>query len=160
MSLLETYRGNGVEFRYPEFWELSEQRDAQQVSITVASPGTSFWTLSLFFARPAPGDLMDSAVQAFREEYEDVDVYPADGRLGPYACDGRDVQFVCLELINSAALRALQAGDVTAFVLYQGTDQELEETRPILEAISGSLRLQQTGDPDDLGGGVDFASPA
>lgn len=158
MSLLETYRGNGVQFRYPEFWELSEQRDDHQISISVASPGTSFWSLSLFFGRPAPGDLMDSAVQAFREEYDEMDVYPAAGRLGPYACEGRDVQFVCLELINGASLRALQAGDVTAFVLYQGTDQELEETRPILEAISSSLRLDGTGETDDPGGAFDFAS--
>lgn len=155
MSLLETYHGNGVEFRYPEFWELSEQRDSQQVSIAVSSPGTSFWSLSLFFERPSPGDLVDSALQAFREEYDELDVYPVAGRLGPYACEGRDVQFVCLELINTAAFRALQAGDVTLFVLYQGTDQELEETRPILEAISSSLRLEQAGgQPDDSGGPI------
>lgn len=146
MSLLETYRGNGVQFSYPEFWELSEQRDAEQVSIAVTSPGTSFWSLSLFFGRPSCEDLIDSALDAFREEYDEIDVYPSAKQLGPYPCQGRDLQFVCLELINSASLRALQSGGVTAFVLYQATDQELEETRPILEAISSSLRLEELDD--------------
>lgn len=141
MSLLEIYQAHGVQFRYPGFWELSEQRDRDRLSITVSSPGTSFWSLSLFFDDPLPVDLVDSAVQAFREEYDELDVYPAPKRIGAYGCVGRDVQFVCLELINSAFLRAFRADAGTAFVLYQGTDHELEETGPILQAISASLRL-------------------
>ena len=149
MPLLETYRSHGVEFTYPEHWELAEDREGEQLSVSVSSPGTSFWLLSLFFDRPAPDQLIESALQAYREEYDELDVYPAAKRLGSYDCIGRDVQFVCLELINSASLCALQNGGVTALVLYQGTDHELEETRPILEAISSSLQFHQPAEFQD-----------
>ena len=131
-------------FSYPSHWELSEERDRDQVSMTVSSPGTSFWSLSLFFGQPRPKDLIETALETFREEYDDLDVYPGRKRLGRYKCIGRDLQFVCLELINSASLRALRMDGLTAFVLYQGTDQDLEETGPILEAISSSLRFEES----------------
>ncbi len=141
--MLETYQAHGVQFRYPSFWELSEQQDGDQISISVASPGTSFWSLALFFGQPQPKDLIDSAVETFREEYDELDVYPGAKRLGQYRCIGRDIQFVCLELINSASQRALRGDQFTAFVMYQGTDHELQETGPVLEAISSSLRLEE-----------------
>ena len=134
-----TYHQHGFEFRYPGFWDLSERNGPDEVTVTVASPGTSFWSLSLFHERPRPEDLMESAVSAFREEYPALDVYPVDARLCGRPAVARDVEFLCLDLVNGASLRAFQIDGVTAFVLSQGTDEELESTRPILEAISDSL---------------------
>jgi hypothetical protein len=56
------------------------------------------------------------------------------------------VEFVCLELVNSAFLRAFRLGESSALVLYQGTDHELEDTRPILEEISASLQWEADED--------------
>ena len=137
--MLETYRGHGVEFQYPEHWELDEQESGGQISITVASPGTSFWSLSLFPGDPRPDDLVESALSAFRDEYDELDVYPTPAGAPPGAV-ARDLEFVCLELINSAFVRAFRVGRRTALVLYQGNDRELEQTRDALEAISRSLR--------------------
>jgi hypothetical protein len=137
----ETYEGHGIRFRYPAIWELLEQEDGESASITVASPDTSFWSISLFRDSPSPEQVVASAVEAFREEYEEVDVYPSDERLGDRPGIANDVDFVCFELINSAFLRAFRTDRFTVLVLYQGFDGELAETRPLLEAISVSLRL-------------------
>ncbi|HEX4072057.1 MAG TPA: hypothetical protein VHX68_12825 [Planctomycetaceae bacterium] len=137
----ETYEGNGLRFRYPAFWELIEQEDEESTSITVASPDTSFWSVSLFRSGPSPQQLIASAVEAFREEYDEVDVYPSDESMGDRPGVAQDVDFVCFELINSAFLRAFQTDRFTVLVLYQGFDGELAETRPLLEAISASLTL-------------------
>ena len=64
-------------------------------------------------------------------------------RLFGTAAEGLDVEFVCLELVNTATLRALESDDFTALVLYQGTDHELEATRALLEGITSSLALRQ-----------------
>ena len=53
---------------------------------------------------------------------------------------------LCFDLVNGASLRAFQIDGVTAFVLFQGTDAELESTRPILEAISASLAHRASGE--------------
>ena len=146
----ETYAGNGIRFRYPAAWELVEQEDEESASITVASPETSFWSVSLFRSAPSPQQLIASAIEAFREEYDEVDVYPSNENIGDRSGVAQDVDFVCFELINSAFLRAFQTDRFTVLVLYQGFDGELAETRPLLEAISASLTFDGEG-PRDAG---------
>jgi hypothetical protein len=138
----ETYKGHGIRFRYPASWELVEQEDGESTSITVASPDTSFWSVSLFPEGPSPEQVVASAVEAFREEYDEVDVYPSEEKMGDRPGTALDVDFVCFELINSAFLRSFQTDRLTVLVLYQGFDGELAETRPLLEAISASLALE------------------
>jgi hypothetical protein len=135
------YEGHGIRFRYPGAWSLSEQEQGQLTSITVDSPETSSWSVSLFLDQPSPEEVLDAAIEAFREEYDEVDVYPVEARMGERASIARDVDFVCFELISSAFLRAFRAERFTVLVLSQGFDGELETTRPLLEAISASLAL-------------------
>ena len=140
----EWYDDDGVRFAYPESWELTREVDESQAGalmLSVQGEGTSFWTLALYPAAVSAAELVESAVAAYREEYEEADVYAVEGSLCGFPCEGRDVEFVCLELINSAAMRAFEAPGFTAMVLFQGTDRELTETRPLLEQISGSLEL-------------------
>jgi hypothetical protein len=139
----EIYEGHGIRFRYPSDWQLREEEGDESTCITVDSPDTSSWSISLFYDSPAPQQVVDSAVQAFREEYDEVDVYPSDEQLGERGGAARDVDFVCFELINSAFLRSFQTVRFTLLMLYQGFDGELETTRPILESISASLQLDE-----------------
>ena len=78
----EIYEGHGIRFRYPGYWELTEQVDDEATSITVASPETSFWSISLFEDGPPPQEVLESAVEAFQEEYAEVDVYDSTARTG------------------------------------------------------------------------------
>ena len=48
------YESHGVRFEYPKDWILHEQAGHDEVSITVNSPETSFWSLTLLFHRPEP----------------------------------------------------------------------------------------------------------
>ncbi len=143
----EIYEGHGIRLRYPAYWEVTEQDDDEATSITVASPETSFWSISLFHDGPSPQEVLESALEAFREEYAEVDVYASTERIGERAGVARDVDFVCFELINSAFLRAFQTERYTVLVLYQGFDGELETTRPMLEAISASLAFAGEDEP-------------
>jgi len=136
----QTYHAHGVQFRFPSSWELSEQSRGNEAAITVESPETSFWSLWLFFDCPTPQRVLETAVSALEQDYDEIDVYPVEARMCRRESLARDVEFVCLELINSAFLRAFQTDDFTALVFYQGTDHELERTRPILEGICKSLQ--------------------
>ena len=148
LELQEVYQGHGVGFRYPAAWELSEQRAGNEVTITVSSAETSFWSVVLCSDAPRPEDLIESALEAFRDEYEELDIYDAQASMCRRPTIACDLEFVCLELINSAFLRAFRAGSLSVLVLYQGTDYELEDTQQILEAISASLRCDGDEDAD------------
>jgi hypothetical protein len=145
------YHAHGVQFRYPDHWELSDQRERDQISITVSSPETAFWTVTLFRSRPDPKDVIAAALDAFRDEYKELDDYPSSARLCKRPTVSRDVDFVCLELLNSAGIRAVRAPDFTVLVLYQFTEAERDETGPILERITRSLSCRANPAGDEAG---------
>lgn len=133
------FEGHGIRFEYPEDWILHEQSTPEEVSITINSPETSFWSLTLLLDRPDPYRVIETVIDTLREEYSDVDIYSSEDRLGDLRTVARDVDFVCHELIGSAFVRAAVIPGFTLLVLYQGADFELEETQSILERVSKSL---------------------
>lgn len=133
------YNAHGVEFDYPEGWELEVAEGEGEVTISVANGETSFWSLRLMFDPIPVDEVLQTALAAFREEYGDLDEYAVSEELCDHPAVGMDIEFVCMELINTAGLRAFRTDKFTAFVLFQATDVELSETRAVLEAISVSL---------------------
>ncbi len=140
----QIYSANGIEFRYPGTWELSEEPQERDVVVSVLSPETSFWTVSLLEGRPDPKRVIREVLDTFRGEYLELDEYHVDAKLNHTPCEARDLQFVQYELINSAFLRACQTGLKTVLVLYQGNDEELQTTRSLLEQISESLTWEES----------------
>lgn len=138
-SPLSEYSKHGIRFKYPSDWTLTEQTNDQEITISTQSDGTSFWTLMLFHSRPDLDEVLDTVVAAFEQDYEDVDVMSVVDSLCGLPSLGRELDFVCYDLVNSASVRAFQTADLTVMVLYQGTDHELETTRDQLVAMTSSL---------------------
>ncbi len=135
------YLTHGISFRYPEDWELSvqPQEQAQEIEIIVDSPQTSFWGLTLFFNGPQAEEVIKTALRTFQEEYDEIDIYPSTAKLCGRRTIARDLQFVCMDLINSTFLRAFETDRFTALVLFQATDNELDKTLPLLERLNRSM---------------------
>lgn len=143
---LQTYSEHGVQFLYPPDWELHEEIQGPTVAISVTSPETTFLTIWLMRERPNPQTMLDSALDAFEEDYDNVDIYRSETEICEYPCLKCDVEFVSLELINSATIHSLRTGRFSVLILCQGTDHELEHTRPILEAIVDSFECDVDDD--------------
>ena len=135
------YQKYGIHFQFPSSWKLEEQVSDEDVTITVQSSGTSFWTAVIFTSQPDPEEVLDAAVAAFEQDYEDVEVSTVVCSFCGVPALGRDLDFVCYDLINSATLRAFQTSEQTILVLHQGTDHELKSTRELLASISLSMRF-------------------
>lgn len=138
MNLFNEY---GISFEYPNDWKLSKEVDETngEIQISVSGEGSSFWLISIFLVDLPAEELLKRSLEVFQDEYDELDIYEVNDRLAGKDCLGCDVEFVCSELINSAYLRVFKTELFTAFILYQGTDQELETTLKDLEAISKSL---------------------
>lgn len=143
------FEGHGIRFEYPEDWILHEQSAADELTLTVHSPETSFWSLTLLFERPEPRRVIESVLDTFREEYSEVDVYPSDVRLNDQPTESCELDFVCHDLIGSAFLRAVAGPDCTLLVLYQAADLELDDTQPLLEKLTRSLSWISDEPPTD-----------
>ncbi len=131
----------GISFEYPEKWELTKEVDESnhEIQISIDSGNSSFWVISLYFVEIALEELYNQSVKVFQDEYEELDIYEVKTELAGNESIGCDIEFVCSELINSAYLRLFKTDLFTVFILYQGTDQELETTLSDLEDISNSL---------------------
>ncbi len=135
----QQYTGEQVNFRYPADWQLLEEDRSGEKSLTLTGPGTVFWSLTLLPQRLDPGDVLQAALAAFREDYPELDIYGSPSVEDKAAEQTAEVGFMCLELTNSAFLKSFRTEELTALVLYQATDSELEQFREELEAITRSL---------------------
>lgn len=144
MRLTEEFRGQGISFRYPHGWEISQEsrEDAFTVSVSDAGP---FWSVTILYLSPPAERVLEEATAAFRKEYDNVDEYPAQGLLNGTQTDARNLEFVALELINCVFMQAVEAGEQTLFVMAQVTDHERSEYESIFEAISDSLHVIERG---------------
>ena len=141
----EIYSAHGIQFSYPKEWELQEKANGPDVTISVQSPNTAFWMLSLFRDRPEPRDVLETVLNTFEDEYEELDVYKVTAPLCHRPTLARDIDFVCHELLNCAFARVFRTAHQTVLVLYQVYDRELDEEGEILDAMTKSL---ECADPE------------
>lgn len=143
---MPTYRQHGIAFVYPEGWQCDEDGDEETTTITVHDGGAAFWSLYLLWQRPPVAEVVSEIEETFRNEYEQVDVEASRVTIARRAAEARQIDFFCLELVNTAFVRVFRTGRFTVLVLAQATDHELETVRPQLEEISDSLDVDLDGE--------------
>ena len=144
------YQNPGLLFRYPAAWQLTEEAGEDCVTVTVAPSETGFWSATILSERPEIGEVLEAAVNAFMELYDDVDVFDLSTEIARHTGEGRDIEFVCFELLNRAELRAFRTSHCTVLISSQGTDTELDELQPYFDEITCSLEAPDgflTGTP-------------
>lgn len=134
------FQKHGIQFQYPDIWDLEEAGEEDDIVLTISSDGTCFWTLHLLHQCPPPDQVIESCVAAFTEEYDDAETTPIERRLAEMPAIAQEVEFSCFEMMNTASLQSVRTTDFTMLVLWQGTDHELEEYRQLLEYMTSSVR--------------------
>ena len=127
------YHNHGLLFRYPAAWTLTEEHGEDCVTVTVAPSETGFWSATILPERPEVSEVLEVAVNTFMELYDDVDVFDLSTEVARHPGEGRDIEFVCFELLNRAELRAFRTSHCTVLVSSQGTDAELDEALGVWE---------------------------
>ena len=145
-SSLLPYEAHGIRFQRPDIWEFDELTEADDVILTASSEATCFWTLRILPGCPPPQDVIASCVDAFREEYPEIDITSVEYRLAGMTAVAREVEFACLEMLNTAGLFSVRTTDFTLLVWWQGTDHELSEYRSLLDHMTNSVRIDSLRD--------------
>jgi hypothetical protein len=128
----------GVHFQYPENWTLEAADEADGEEITVYSPDGAFWSLTIH-ERGDPKELMDLVVDAMREEYDELDSEAVDESFAGQELTGYDLNFYCLDLTNTAQIRAFSRGAKTYLLVWQAEDRDFDHVCPVFRAITTSL---------------------
>ncbi len=141
-----TYDDLGIRFQFPENWSLEADDEVpDRPSVTVYSPGGAFWTV----VRRGPGDdlgqMADEAAAAVREEYPGSDSEAVREILGEAELQGYDLNFICLDLINTACVRVCRTPSASYLVVYQAEDRDFEKLRDVFRALTFSLLKESDG---------------
>jgi hypothetical protein len=139
------YDSLGVRFMYPENWTLDDGTDdetapdAKQNSISIYSPGGAFWSLSIYPPNQVATDLTAEVMRALRGEYTDMDVGTVTETVEGQDLVGYDMNFIYLDMTNTANVRAFQTPRATYVLFYQSEDRELDQIKAVFDAITASF---------------------
>ena len=121
----------GIHFQYPENWTLETDSTAPgRQTVSVYSPGGGFWTVALAPSDSDPAQLAETALDAIKREYDELDSEAASESIGDVELVGYDVNFYCLDLTNSAQIRAFNSPIGTYMILVQAEDREFQPSWP------------------------------
>ncbi len=138
-----SYEKLGIRFEYPDNWRLDEEEArASRNAVTVYTPGGAFWSVSIQPASADPAELAAAAVETLRAEYHDLDVEKANEMIEGWNLRGYEVNFYCLDLTNTAQIRAVQTPLGVYVILMQAEDREFEQLSPVFRAMTTSLLRQ------------------
>jgi hypothetical protein len=120
---MRTYDDHGVRFEYPADWALEVTEDGALSTIDLQHPdGVAFVLVSVDLTCPDSGEVADSVLETMREEYPDLDADPTEEIVDDRFISGYDVQFLSLDLSNTARIRCFRTMLRTILVFGQWTD--------------------------------------
>lgn len=131
----------GVSFSYPDNWTVEIEEFTGGWSVSVQSPATAFFTLSIDEGGPLPGEFADAALATLLESYQESDALPACDTLAGMPSVGHDVQFFSFDLTNTCGIRACSVVGGTLLAIWQANDLEVQNLA-VLSAIRTSLAVR------------------
>jgi hypothetical protein len=137
------FEEDGIQLLYPENWELQREDNENGWTVSVQSPDTAFLVLSFDAEMPEMESMAQTALDALREEYADLEADDCVETVAGQPAVGHDVRFFSLDLTNSCWIRSFYSGRGTVLVMWQINDLELERHEPVLRAMCASIKVEE-----------------
>jgi hypothetical protein len=138
----QVFQDDGVALQFPDDWSLEREDNESGWTVSLQSPDTAFFLLTYDRNTPTPQEMAETALEALREEYDDLEAEACVDSVAGQPSIGHDIHFISLDLTNTCWTRSFYGAGGTLFFLCQLTDQELETREPELLAISASLVVE------------------
>lgn len=130
----------GIRFQYPENWSLeTDDTSHDRQSVSVYSPGGAMWSVTAYHRDQELAELIDAALGAMRREYQELDSESVREQVGDVQLVGYDLNFYCLDLTNTALIRACRTPKTVYLIISQAEDREFDQVGAVLRAMTVSL---------------------
>jgi hypothetical protein len=130
----------GLEFDYPDSWSVvPDTVDGDAAAVTAQAPDGGFWSVSVHPAGTDPQSLAQAVSRQMQEEYRDLDTEAASDDVAGHLLGGFDFNFYCLDLTNTAQVRAVATPTATYVVFCQAEDREWDRISPVFAAMTASF---------------------
>ena len=136
------FREGALSFRYPDDWKLEREDNDHGWTVSLYGPSTAFLTLCLDSDGPESERMADTALEALRSDYPDLDADEKAEKVGGRWAVGHDISFFSFDLTNTCWTRSFDSPDGTVLLLCQVSDIDADD-EPVLRAICKSLRVAE-----------------
>jgi len=134
------YRANDISFVYPENWHLEvNEMGGGNVTVHLTSPGGAFWMVTISDSKMTPEKLAQKALDAILSDYDNVEHTSVERVIGKYKLIGYEMNFIYLDLLNTALILSFTAKKKTFAVYWQSDDEQLDTYADVFEAITFTL---------------------
>jgi hypothetical protein len=134
------YEDHGVRFEYPSDWEVEVTDEGLEAIVAVQEPGgLAFVLVTIDQSGSDPADVAETALEAMREEYPDLDTVPVLETIGAHGVTGHDVEFFALDIANAASIRCFNTPRRTVLFFGQWTELGDNNLADIIRAMFSSL---------------------
>ncbi len=137
------FEEDGIRFQYPDNWSLTREEADSGWTVSVQSPDTAFFLLAFDKTMPEIGAVVETALQALRADYPDLEAEDALESVAQQPALGHDITFFSLDLTNTCRTRSFYSEAGTILMMWQANDLELDAVEPIFKAMCASLRLEE-----------------
>src|SRR5262245_45115268 len=138
----QVFSRSGIRFEYPANWKLETEDSDDGWTASVFSPATAFLMLSYHPDEDDPAQLADTALNAMRESYPDLETEARVETIAGAPSIGHDVDFFALDLTNTCWIRSFAVDSGCCLLMAQCTDEELPGYGAVLRAIRASVAIE------------------
>ena len=139
MQIVNQYHSDGIRFSYPSDWELREEQAENQTSIDLIGPATASCSVILLRDCPDAESAVEAAVDAFRDEYDDIDRQEIHEVIANRQTVGCDLDFIYFELCSAVSVRAFCAEYFTALLICQASSDDVDHAEAAFHLVCESI---------------------
>ncbi len=138
---LKEFDRDEIRVKYPADWEIEieEEEDQMGWTVSVASPDSAFLVIA-YRVDEEPSRLVEAALESLREDFQNLDAQPTMETLNKQPAFGYNIEFITLDLTNTAWLRGVDGPEGGILIMGQMTDQDRpvyeQPLRDILDSLS------------------------
>jgi len=109
------------------------------IGFTIDSPEAAFFSLIRYPWNSPPREVLEAALPALKEEYDQLESIEIDPELDIADSRGLELQFYCLDLLVTSKLFAFTVRPYTYLVQMQAEDRTFERLEEVFRAILTSV---------------------
>ncbi|MCS6863937.1 MAG: hypothetical protein RMJ56_02535 [Gemmataceae bacterium] len=140
---MSMFTRDGIQIRYPDHWQLETIDDPESGgwTMTVTSPQTAFFMMSLQPEARDSGDLSDQTLDAMKSEYREFDAEEVMESICGLPAIGFNADFLTLDTPITCRVRCLNTLAGPLMLMAQVSEYDRGENDPALRAIIASLNV-------------------
>ncbi len=134
------YRKHGLSILYPENWQVADSGEWEfPFELSFESPDGAMISMTFCDRELDQESVLKTYLDSLQEQYEDIELVPAESTLAEREGSGINALFYCLDFLVTAQVRIYAAKEFWVAIMYQAENRTFDRHQLVFDAIATSL---------------------